>query len=233
MKNLLWIVLLLSSITSFSQTSSINKLSKDEKQDGWKLLFNGKDLDGWRKFHGDAVSGWKVIDGVLNNSGTGSDHGGDIITTKKYQNFELYFEWKVSPESNSGVFFHVDEDHVQAIYESGPEYQLIDDKGWPSKLESHQYSGSNYAMHAPQNAQVVPINEWNTSRIIVNGSHVQHYLNGKLVVEYNLWSDDWKSLKSKGKWKDHPQYGMAKTGYIGLQDHGGLTQFRNIKIKEL
>ena len=88
-------------------------------------------------------------------------------------------------------------------------------------------------MHTPQNAQVVPIDEWNTSRIIVNGSHVQHYLNGSLVVEYNLWSDDWKSRKSNGKWKDHPQYGMAKTGYIGLQDHGGLTQFRNIKIKEL
>ncbi len=201
--------------------------------EGWELLFDGKSVSNWKTFNGGAVTGWKIINGELHNSGVGSDHGGDIITKKQYTNFELYLEWKVTPESNSGIFFHVQEGLTNAIYESGPEYQLIDDKGWPTQLEAHQYSGANYAMHVPQNAKVVPIDEWNTTRIIVNGPHVEHWLNGKEVVEYELWTDEWKALKAKSKWAEAPNYGMSKTGHIGLQDHGGLTMFRNMKIREL
>lgn len=232
MKNIFLVALMFVSTIAFGQ-KKINKLSKQEKKDGWELLFNGRNFDGWRTFKGDKISGWKVIDGVMNNSGVGSDHGGDIITTKKYQDFELYVEWKITAESNSGIFFHADEDKGKAIYETAPEYQLLDDKGWPTEFADHQYSGANYAMHVPQNAKVKPLDKWNTTKIVVKGSHVQHYLNGKLVVEYELWSDDWKARKAKGKWKNYPNYGMSKTGYIGLQDYGGLTQFRNIKIKEL
>jgi len=208
-----------------------NSLSEKEKMEGWQLLFNGKNLDGWKSFQGKEISGWKVIDGVLNNSGVGSDHGGDIVTKEKFQNFELSLEWKIASKSNSGIFYHVNEKIGNAIFESGPEYQLIDDKGWPEKLNDYQYSGANYGMHAPQNAVVKDISEWNQARIIVDGAHVQHYLNGIKVVDYYLWDDDWKALKEKGKWKDYPYYGMAKKGNIGLQDHGGLAQFRNIKIK--
>ena len=175
----------------------------------------------------------KVIDWVLNNSGLGSDHCGEIITLNQFQNFELYLEWKVSPESNSGIFYHVQEGLTNAIYESGPEYQLIDDNGWPDNLEAWQRSGANYGMNAPKNAKVKPIEEWNTTRIIVNGPHVEHWLNGTKVVEYELWSDQWLQNKAAGKWADAPNYGMAKSGHIGLQDHGGLTIFRNIKIREL
>jgi uncharacterized protein YnzC (UPF0291/DUF896 family) len=216
-----------------AQNEKINSLTEKEKKEGWQLLFNGKNLDGWKAFQGKEVTGWKVIDGVLNNSGVGSDHGGDIVTRKKYQNFELSVEWKVASKSNSGIFYHVNEKLGKAIYETGPEYQLIDDKGWPDKLADSQYSGSNYAMNAPQNAQVKPLNEWNKTRIIVEGSHVQHYLNDVKVVDYNLWDDDWKARKEKGKWKDFPYYGMARKGQIGLQDHGGLAQFRNMKIREI
>lgn len=218
-------------LTVVAQNDKINTLSEKEKKEGWQLLFNGKNLAGWRTFQGKEISGWKVIDGVLNNSGVGSDHGGDIITKVKFQNFELSLEWKIAPKSNSGIFYHVNEKIGTAIYESGPEYQLIDDKGWSDKLRDDQYSGANYGMHAPKNAVVKDLNEWNQTRIIVDGTHVQHYLNGVKVVDYYLWDNDWKLLKENGKWKDYPYYGMARKGQIGLQDHGGLAQFRNIKIK--
>ena len=218
-------------LTVVAQNDKINTLSENEKREGWQLLFNGKNLDGWRTFQGKEISGWKVIDGVLNNSGVGSDHGGDIITKVKYQNFELSLEWKIAPQSNSGIFYHVNEKIGRAIYESGPEYQLIDDKGWLDKLRDDQHSGANYGMHAPKNAVVKDVNDWNQTRIIVDGTHVQHYLNGVKVVDYQLWDDDWKLLKEKGKWQDYPYYGMARKGQIGLQDHGGLAQFRNMKIK--
>jgi len=214
-----------------AQNDKINTLSEKEKKEGWRLLFNGKNLDGWRTFQGKEISGWKVIDGVLNNSGVGSDHGGDIITREKFQNFELSLEWKIAHQSNSGIFYHVNEKIGTAIYESGPEYQLIDDKGWPDKLRDDQYSGANYGMHAPKNAVVKDVNDWNQARIIVDSAHVQHYLNGVKVVDYQLWDNDWKLLKENGKWKDYPYYGMARKGQIGLQDHGGLAQFRNMKIK--
>lgn len=218
-------------LSATAQNDRINTLSEKEKKEGWRLLFNGKNLDGWRTFQGREITGWKVIDGVLNNSGVGSDHGGDIITREKFQNFELELDWKIAPQSNSGIFYHVNEKIGTAIYESGPEYQLIDDNGWPDKLRDDQYSGANYGMHAPKNAIVKDVNDWNQARIVVNGAHVQHYLNGVKVVDYYLWDDDWMQLKEKGKWKDYPYYGMALKGPIGLQDHGGLAQFRNIKIK--
>lgn len=235
MKNLTYIIsigilLVLSGCTSEQQ---INTLSNKELKEGWELLFDGKTTDNWKTFNGGEVTGWKVIDGILQNSGVGSDHGGDIISKKQYSNFELYLEWKIAPASNSGIFYHVQEGLTNAIYETGPEYQLLDDNGWPNKLEPHQYSGANYGMHTPENAHVVEINEWNITRIIVNGPHIEHWLNGNKVVEYDLWTDAWNELKSKSKWAEKPHYGMAKSGHIGLQDHGGLTMFRNIKIREL
>lgn len=216
-----------------SSEPDINTLTPKEEREGWILLFDGESLSNWRTFNGGEVTGWSVKDGVLYNSGVGSDHGGDIITVDEFNNFELYLEWNVAPESNSGIFFHVQEGIVNAVYESGPEYQLIDDKGWPSKLKDSQYSGANYDMHPPENGEMVSSGEWNKTRLIVNGPHVEHWLNGKKVVDYELWSEEWHKLKENSKWKNMPYYGLAKRGHIGLQDHGGLTMFRNIKIREL
>jgi hypothetical protein len=235
---LMYNLLILSAIVAFMSCSEESKnevksLSKKEIEQGWELLFDGKSFDKWKSFNGGEVTGWKIVGNEMHNSGTGSDHGGDIITKKQYENFELYLEWKVAPQSNSGVFFHVQEGYTDAIYETGPEYQLIDDKGWPEKLEDWQLSGANYAMHPPKNARVKPIDEWNETRIIVKNPRVEHWLNGKKVVEYDLWSDEWKALKAAGKWANSPHYGETKSGHIGLQDHGGLTMFRNIKIKEI
>lgn len=236
MNNLIYLILLALPlgiiIPGFSQETTVNTLSENEKKEGWELLFNGNNLNNWKIFNGGEVTGWTIEKGILHNSGIGSDHGGDIITKEEFQDFELELEWKIAPESNSGVFFHVQENLVNAIYESGPEYQLIDDKGWPTRLKDSQYSGANYDMHAPKNANVLPQDQWNKSRLIVNGPHVEHWLNGTKVVEYELWTDEWKSLKRKSKWNDSPHYGAAKKGHIGLQDHGGLTMFRNIKISK-
>lgn len=216
-----------------STGSEINTLTKKEVKNGWKLLMDGKSLDNWKTFNGGEVTGWRIQDGILYNSGEGSDHGGDIITKDEFQNFELYLEWKIGAESNSGIFFHVQEGIVNAIYESGPEYQLIDDTGWPDQLNASQYSGANYDMHPPVNANVAPPGEWNKTRLIVKGPHVEHWLNGRKVVEYELWNEEWYKMKNNSKWKNMPHYGAAKKGHIGLQDHGGLTMFRNIKIREL
>lgn len=230
-KNLLLVLALIVSIGV--QAKKINTLSKKKTKQGWELLFNGEDLEGWTKMNGKEVEGWKVIDGILYNSGIGSDHGGDIITKQKYENFELYVEWKIDPKSNSGIFYRVDPSKSQVIFQTAPEYQLLDDKGWPTKLKESQYTGANYAMHMPKKSKVKAIDKWNKTRIVVKNNKVEHFLNRRMVVEYEFFSQDWKERKNKGKWKNSPHYGMTESGHIGLQDHGGLTQFRNIKIRKL
>jgi hypothetical protein len=210
-----------------------NTLTDKEKAEGWELLFDGKTLNGWRNYGKPDISGWKVINGEMHNSGVGSDHGGDIVSEKEYDSFELYLEWKIASQSNSGVFYHVNEEAEDAIYKTGPEYQLLDDIGWPQKLDPSQYTGANYGMNTPANAKVKPLDQFNETRIIVDGDRVEHWLNGKKVVEYTLWNDKWKNNKANCKWKNHANYGMFKKGHIGLQDHGGLTIFRNIKIRKI
>jgi len=235
MKKLLLAIFVMLVAFSQAQEKKDNVLTDKEKAEGWELLFNGKNLKGWHQYgkEGKKVKGWKVIDGVLYNSGKGSDHGGDIVTDKDYKNFELYVEWRIDYQSNSGIFYHVNEDVEDAVYKTGPEYQLLDDKNWPDKLKAYQYTGANYGMDAPKGAEVKPLDQYNVTRIIVNGPHVEHWLNGVKVVEYELWTDEWEEHKKAGKWKDYPNYGVFKTGKIGLQDHGGLTRFKNIKIRVL
>ncbi|WP_072999918.1 3-keto-disaccharide hydrolase [Mariniphaga anaerophila] len=216
------------------EQQALNTLTKKEKQEGWKLLFDGVSIKNWKTFNGGKkVEGWKIVDGILYNSGEGSDHGGDIITKKQYDNFELSLEWNISPLSNSGIFIRAQENIVNTIYKTAPEYQLSDDIGITRKREKYQFTAACYGMYETEGAAINPPGEWNTSRLVVNGAHVEHWLNGKKVVEYELWSQDWKERKAKSKWKDEPYYGMAKKGHVGLQDHGGLTRFRNIKIKKL
>ncbi|MCF6222470.1 MAG: DUF1080 domain-containing protein [Flavobacteriaceae bacterium] len=217
-------------IVTCNFTHAQNTLTKKEKKDGWKLLFDGETTNGWRNYGKQSISGWDVVGGVLQNSGVGSDHGSDIISNEIYEDFEFYFEWKIASKSNSGVFYHVNEIEGKAIYSSAPEFQLLDDTSWPDKFDNLK-SGANYAMNAPIRAKVKPLDEFNTSRIIVKDDQVEHWLNGVKVVSYKLWSDSWKQNVSESKWKNHPEYGIFKKGHIGLQDHGGMTMFRNMKIK--
>ena len=156
----------------------------------------------------------------------------DMITTKQYENFDLSIDWKISPQGNSGIIYLVTEEFPRS-YQSGPEYQIIDDMNFPQKLEDWQKTGANYAMDPAPTAAPNPVGEWNTTRIVVNKGHVEHWLNGKKLLDFEMWTDEWKKKKTTGKWKDAPGYGMSKKGHIGLQDHGSEAWFKNLKIKEL
>jgi hypothetical protein len=212
-----------------------NTLTPSEKKTGWKLLFDGKSLNGWRAYQNKETNSWSVKDGVMYCKGSSTDKSdlrADMITDKQYENFDLSVDWKISPQGNSGILYLVTEE-FKAAYLSGPEYQIIDDLNFPQKLEDWQKTGANYAMDAAPTAAPNPVGQWNTTRIVVNKGHVQHWLNGKKLLDFQMWTDEWKKKKTEGKWKDAPGYGVSKKGHIGLQDHGSEAWFKNLKIKEL
>lgn len=200
-------------------------------------LFDGQTLNGWHGFNKTGeITNWMVEDGAMVCLGAAEgDIGGDIVSDAEYENFELSWEWKVTPGGNSGVMYHVIEDpKYKAPYETGPEYQMIDDVGFPEKLEDWQKTAADYAMYTPNDKKkVMPVGEWNTSKIVFDKGHVEHWLNGEKVIEFTAWDDAWTKLKTEGKWKDFPDYGSAKKGRIALQDHGNKVYFRNIMIREL
>jgi len=228
MKNIfvLAAILLCVSFENYAQTS------------GYKSLFDGKTLNGWKFYQNRKNNTWEVKDGTLhckplneNVKGDG-DERSDIMTVAEFENFELFFDWKISAQGNSGVIYRASEEFGQP-YLSGPEYQLVDDENYGPKPTDKQLSGANYDVQAPSKKVVKPVGEWNTSKIVVKGNHVEHWLNGEKVVEYELHSDAWKQQKANSKWKDVAGYGMTKKGHIDLQDHGHEVWFRNILIKEL
>lgn len=211
-----------------------NAQASQTSADGWTTLFDGKTLNGWRGYQNKATQAWEVQGGVLHCKGStgNSDLHADLVTNDSFQNFELALDWKIAPKGNSGIMYLVTED-APAAYESGPEYQLIDDVGFPEKLEDWQKTGANYAMNAAPAAKPKPVGEWNHTRIVVNKGHVEHWLNGDKIVAYELGSEEWKKAKATGKWKDTPGYGMAQSGRIALQDHGSEAWFKDIKIRRL
>lgn len=210
-----------------------NTLTAAEKAEGWKLLFDGKSTAGWRTYRGGKVGdGWQVVDGALALDSSKGKQGGDIVTVDQFDNFELVFEWKVAKGSNSGVMYRVTEDNA-APYFSGPEYQILDNHGHPDGKSPLTAAGSAYAVYAPAKDVTRPVGEWNQAKIIVNGNHVEHWLNGEKIVSYELGSADWLKRIKNSKWKDVPTYGKAPKGHIDLQDHGDKVTFRSIKIRPL
>lgn len=214
-------------------SGSQNTLTAAEKAAGWQLLFDGKTTNGWHTFGKDKVVGWQVANGELIALGQGGDHANDIVTDASFDSFELLVEWKLAPQANSGIFYHVVEKGYEMVYATGPEYQLIDDDGWPDKLEGWQQTAANYAMHPPKVKAARPVGQWNQTKILVNKGHVEHWLNGQQIVSFEMWTPEWEALVKAGKWKDFPGYARAKSGLIGLQDHGNKIFFRNIKIRTL
>ena len=227
-------------VPGVSQT--VNKLSKEEQKAGWTLLFNGKNFDGWRQCNGTAMpvnwviddNAMKVFTGEGKNPGQGSD--GDILFPgKKFKNFELTIDWKASKMANSGIFYDVREVPGNPIYYAAPEIQVLDNvDATDNKLASH-LAGSLYDILPADPKTVKPTGEWNTIVVRVKDGKVTHTQNGVKVVEYTLLTPEWDAMVAKSKFKDFPGWteGIAKEGYIGLQDHGYPVWFRNIKIREL
>ncbi len=214
-------------------TESLPQLTEAQLAEGWKLLFDGNSLDGWRTYKNKEASSWEIVNGTLHCMPFDSaSQRADLITVDQYENFELAFEWKIGPQGNSGVMYRVTEAYEEP-YLSGPEYQLLDDVGYPGETKEVNTSGANYDMHAPQNKKLNPAGEWNTTKVVVNGNHVEHWLNEIKVVEYELRSPDWQQRKDASKWKDEKGYGMTSKGHIDLQDHGGEVWLRNIFIRIL
>ena len=223
-----------------------NALSAAETAAGWRLLFDGKNLAGWHGYNGKSIPAWSIADCSLHSAGVegnyGSDLRADLATDAEYTNFELSIDWKASKGGNSGVMYGVVEDpKYQAAWETGPEYQFIDDVGWPGKLEEWQKAGADYVLHVPSDQKrLKPVGEWNTSRLVVNGTHVEHWLNGAKIVEFERWGDDWKKRRDacetkepRCKFRDYPGWGMAAAGRLVLQDHGSAFWFRNVKLRPL
>lgn len=217
---------------------SDNRLTKAEIEDGWVLLFDGKTMNGWRDYNGtELTEPWHVVDGCIQAKGEGNDGSGYIVTEKEYENFILDWDWKLSKGGNSGMIYHVVENpKFKTPYITGPEYQLIDEENWADgELEEWQKLGVDYAMHLPDKSKmkINPYGQWNNSRIVFDNGHVEHWLNGEKILEFEAWTEDWFARKNSGKWANAPEYGLAKKGVICLQDHGFPASFKNIKIKEL
>jgi Domain of Unknown Function (DUF1080) len=228
-----------------SQTPSssfINKLTTAEKTAGWQLLFDGKTLNGWRGFHSDKVpEGWVIEDGCIKKSPAKellNRAGGDLITVGQFSAFELRIEWKVSPRGNSGIKYLVTED-MPPSGRSGVsfEYQVLDDENHPDAkagIGGNRLAGALYDLIPPgKNRRIKPVGQFNETRIIVRGNHIEHWLNGVKVVEFDRGSADFKQRIAQSKFKNRKGFGEAAKGHVLLQDHGDAVWYRNIKIRNL
>jgi len=217
-----------------------NVLSAQEEAAGWILLFDGISTDGWRGYNMDRFpeQGWDVQDGnlvVFASDGSEEGLGGDIVTEAMFDDFELVFDFNVSPVGNSGVFYRVAEMDGKAMWEMAPEFQVLDDTAYieMGTMDMHKHlTGDNYDLHASRVTASNPIGEWNTARIVVNGNQVQHWLNGQLTVEYEYYSEEWDELVAGSKF-DPAIYARVPRGHIGIQDHGHEIRYRNIKVRPL
>ncbi len=205
-----------------------NNLTDRERADGWELLFDGTTIDAWRGFKQDGLPvGWSVEDGAVVRTG----EGGDIVSREEYGDFDLKVDWRLESGGNSGIFFRVSED-ADAVWHTAPEVQLLDDAAHADGRTPVTSAGSNYAINAPTRDAARPIGEWNTLRLVVQGSHVEHWLNGVEVVDYELGTPEWQTLVAASKFAEFP-YGESPRGHFALQDHGDRVGFRNIRVRRL
>ncbi|HEX5222735.1 MAG TPA: DUF1080 domain-containing protein [Verrucomicrobiae bacterium] len=232
-----------------SDTGSLNTLTVAEKAAGWRLLWDGKSTEGWRSARSDKfpAKGWEIADGVLTvlpSGGGESTGGGDIVTRERYSQFELLVDFRITEGANSGIKYFC-EPNLDPITGTGTkaatgsaiglEYQILDDARHPDAKagrNGNRTIGSLYDLiPAAATKKVNSPGEWNTARIVVKGKHVEHWLNGEKVVEYERGSKEFRELVAKSKYKSIPNFGELPDGHILLQDHGNRVSFRNIKIR--
>jgi hypothetical protein len=224
MRAFLGLVLCASAITLFAQQRTTG-----DKSPQWRVLFDGKSMDAWRGYKTDAVpAGWKIVDGTLAKDTPVAD----LVSKEQFGDFELEIEWKIGEAGNSGIFYRGTEEYNR-IYWSAPEYQLLDDVKADDNKTRLTCAGAAYALYPSPAGHLKPVGEWNLTRIVARGAHVEHWLNGTKLLEYELWSPDWEAKVKASKFAAYPNFGRSKKGYLALQgDHAGTLAFRNIRIRE-
>jgi len=193
----------------------------------WRSLLDTKAWSGWESTSFPA--GWHVDGDTISKDGEVDD----LVTREMFGDFELELDWKIGKGGNSGIFYRGTREYDH-IYWSAPEYQLLDDANAPDARDRLRSAAAAYALYASPAGVVKPFGEWNTTRIVIKGAHVEHWLNGQKLVSYELWSTDWKARVAASKFGKYPDYGLAKQGFIGIQgDHPGTLELRHIRIRAL
>ena len=216
--------------TTAMSTSSATGLTAEQRAAGWRSLFDGTNTSAWRGYKSQTFpAGWRIVDGVLTKSGAVED----IMTRDQFGNFQLAFDWKLSPGGNAGVFYRGTEEYDH-IYWSAPEYQLLDDAGHPDGQSRLTSAGADYGLYPSPAGVVRPADQWNSTLIVASGNRIQHWLNGQKLLEYEIGSPDWEAKVKASKFVTYPNYGRAKQGYIAIQgDHDGTLSIRNVRIREI
>jgi hypothetical protein len=222
--------LVLAALALAGMAHAAGKTTRSGDAHGWHALLETSGAAEWRGWESaELPKGWNMSDGVISKNGEVDD----LVTRDEYANFELELEWKLGEAGNSGIFYRGTREY-DLIYWSAPEYQLLDDANAPDGRNRLTSAAAAYALYPAPAGVVHAHDQWNTTRIVVNGAHVEHWLNGTKVVDYELWSPDWKAKVAASKFVKYPDYGLAKKGYIGIQgDHPGALALRHMRIRRL
>lgn len=231
------LALLLASFLLVPVIISIDRDTASADNGDWIILFDGSSTDEWRGYNRDTfpASGW-VIEGDELVLRPGSQPAGDIMTRRTFRDFDLRMEWLVEEGGNSGIFYHILEQPTKAIYWSGLEMQILDDENHPDSfrgVDGNRQAGSLYDLLPIYPKTARPHGEWNEIRIVSQGPFIEHWMNGEMVLRYERWTVEWFAMLRESKFREHNEFGAMQFGHIGLQDHGDVVKFRNIRIREL
>lgn len=199
-------------------------------QPQWRVLFDGTSMQAFRGYRSETMpAGWRIVQGTLAKDAP----TGDIVTRDQFGDFELEVVWKIGTAGNAGIFYRATEEYDR-VYWSGPEYQLLDDEKGADNKTRLTCAGAAYGLYPSPPGHLKPVGEWNTTRIVARGAHVEHWLNGVKLLEYELWSADWEAKVAASKFGKWPGFGRAKRGHIGFQgDHAEMLAYRSIRIREV
>jgi len=228
-------ILLSSAVSEAATEDTPNTLTADETAAGWKLLFDGQTTAGWRGYKQETMpASWKVENGSLLSRHQEGATSGDIVTVDQFDDFELTLEWKMTKGGNSGVMYRATEE-TPNVWESGSEYQILDNTGHMDGLNPLASAGACYSVFAPNKDVTRPLGEWNQTRIVARGKHVEHWMNGEKLLEYDVDTESWRAHVKTSRYYltayGQGNWGLAPKGHIALQDYGGAIEFRNIKIR--